>query len=147
LDTEVGFRLLPGANFIFLPDSLIAPDKKVSELKTNGTYQRYINIRLMSPDMKLCLDCAGIVFGVGIVINSNYLTHKIYLIMKPIHVISAVIGGAIAGAAIGLLFAPEKGSDTRDAIAKVLRKKGICLKKNKMEELVDEIEEHLENED
>lgn len=64
--------------------------------------------------------------------------------MKPIHVISAVIGGAIAGAAVGLLFAPEKGSDTRDKIINALRKKGIYLKKNKMEELVDEIEEHLE---
>lgn len=65
--------------------------------------------------------------------------------MKPLNVILAVVGGAIAGAAVGLLIAPEKGEDTRKKIMKVLREKGIHLKRNKMEELVDEIEEQLEN--
>lgn len=64
--------------------------------------------------------------------------------MKPLHVICAVIGGAIAGATVGLLVAPEKGSETRKKIMRVLEEKGIRLKKSKMEELVDEIEEELE---
>ncbi len=64
--------------------------------------------------------------------------------MKAIHVISAVIGGAIAGAAVGLLVAPEKGDETRKKILKVLKEKGICLKKDKMDELVDEIEDQID---
>ena len=65
--------------------------------------------------------------------------------MKPLHVILAVISGAVAGAAIGLLFAPEKGADTRCKIAQLLKDTGIKLRGDKLNELVDEITEQVES--
>ncbi len=65
--------------------------------------------------------------------------------MKPLHIILSVLGGAIAGTAIGLLVAPEKGTDTRTKIAEYLKEKGITLKKEKLDELVDEIEDQVKD--
>ena len=52
---------------------------------------------------------------------------------------AAFVGGAIAGAAIGLLFAHEKGEDQRAKIKEALEKRGIKLDKESFEKLVDEI--------
>lgn len=65
--------------------------------------------------------------------------------MKSINYLFAFIGGAAFGVAAGLLFAPEKGSDTRAKIMEALRKRGIRLNKKEMESLVDEIAEELQN--
>ncbi len=63
--------------------------------------------------------------------------------MKGISVLTAFLGGAAVGAALGILFAPERGEDTRSKIAEILRKKGIKLDHGDMESLVDEISAEL----
>ena len=52
---------------------------------------------------------------------------------------AAFVGGAIAGAAVGLLFAPETGADQRAKIKEALEKRGVRLDKESFDRLVDEI--------
>lgn len=59
--------------------------------------------------------------------------------MKNLSVLFAFLGGAVVGATMGILYAPEKGVDTRHRIVKLLREKGIKLNNKDMDELVEQI--------
>ena len=65
--------------------------------------------------------------------------------MKSLGYIGAFLGGAIAGAALGLVMAPEKGKDTREKISDTvndfLKKHNIRLSRKDVDDLVDGIEE------
>lgn len=59
--------------------------------------------------------------------------------MRTLSVIAAFLGGAVVGGALGILFAPEEGTKTREKIADALRQRGINLSKKDMNDLVNEI--------
>ena len=65
--------------------------------------------------------------------------------MKSLGYVGAFLGGAIAGAVIGLLVAPEKGKDTRskisDTVDNFLRKHNVKLSRKEVDDLVDDIQE------
>ena len=63
--------------------------------------------------------------------------------MKTFGYIGAFLGGAIAGTALGLIFAPEMGEDTRSKIAGAVddfcKKHDIKLSRKDVDDLVDDI--------
>lgn len=65
--------------------------------------------------------------------------------MKTLGYLGAFLGGAIAGAAFGVLIAPEKGTETQkklvDTIDDFCKKHNIRLSKKDVDDLVDDIQD------
>lgn len=64
--------------------------------------------------------------------------------MKAHHHVLVALGAAAVGAAVALLFAPEKGEKTRRNIRGFVRSHCPFAKESEVDRIVDEIEEKLE---
>lgn len=64
--------------------------------------------------------------------------------MKYLNTVLAVLGGALAGAAVATLFAPQSGADTREDIRKFVRKHCPFVKEeSEIDKIVDRIKAQL----
>jgi gas vesicle protein len=78
--------------------------------------------------------------GIGYKNNNSlqeaYLLTVIYIVMNDnSKVLVGLLAGLAAGAALGLLFAPEKGSETRDRLSQSLKDLGDAIKDKAADEI------------
>ena len=59
--------------------------------------------------------------------------------MRNLGVLYEFLGGAIVGCGAAILFAPAKGSDLRERVCKILRRKGVKLNDSEVDQLVAEL--------
>lgn len=57
----------------------------------------------------------------------------------------AFLGGALVGAGVALLFAPERGEDFRRRIKETLRKKGIICSESEIDMLVEQLTAEIDD--
>lgn len=59
--------------------------------------------------------------------------------MKSLNILYAFLGGAIVGCSAALLLAPEKGADVRAKLCSIIKKKGIKISDDEVDQLVAEL--------
>ncbi len=65
--------------------------------------------------------------------------------MSTQSILYAFLGGAIVGAGVALLYAPQKGSDLRRRIKEILEKKGILCTESEIDALVEQLTADIED--
>ena len=63
--------------------------------------------------------------------------------MKTLNVLLAVAGGMAVGAALGILFAPRPGDETRRAVSDYIRKKCPGIKGARLDAIAREFTEEI----